>query len=123
MVVALPIMMYDFWLWRAEKDEREGRIRRVPPNYGLDMLDVYDDIKARKWNERLAVWLEDWRGWNRITTNTRFPTLDERTKRKDIKRARLIRSMLKIQAYQVSHCSQKLPWKTLTRSIGSYLQE
>lgn len=123
LVISLPIAMYDFWRWRAERDEKEGRIRRIPPNPALDMLDIYDDIKDLKWNERVAVWLQDFRAWSRIWPDNDFPTISNKHKKENIKRDALIRKMLRIRAYQVSHCSLQLLWKTLTRHIGSYLQE
>ena len=123
MALAVPIMMWDLEKYRLEVDKKEGRIRKIPKNQAEDMQDIYDQIRNRKWNERLAVWLEDFRGWNRQLSDIRFPTLSEKTKKKDAKRDKLIRRILRINSYQVSHCSRQLLWTTLKRSIGSYLYE
>ena len=123
MAIAVPLIMWDVERWRLEKDKKEGRIRRIPKNQAEDMQDIYDDIRNRKWNERLALWLEDFRGWSRITTNTEFPTRKDKNIKKSIKKDKLIRQILQVNEYQVSHCSRQLLWKKLTRSIGSYLYE
>ena len=123
MVIAIPLIMWDIERWRLEKDKKEGRIRRIPKNQAEDMQDIYDDIRNRKWNERLALWLDDFRGWGRTQENTEFPNLSDKTIKKDIKRAKLVRQILRVNAYQVSHCSRQLLWKKLKRSIGPYLYE
>ena len=123
MAIAIPVIMWDIERWRLDKDKKEGRIRRIPKNEAEDMQDIYDAIRNRKWNERLAFWLDDFRGWCRIQENTDFPTLRDKTIKADIKRAKLVRQILRLNAYQVSHCSRQLLWKKLKRSIGPYLYE
>ena len=118
--LALPVAMMDFSNWRAARDKKEGRIRKIPKyDPADDMLDIYEDVKNRKWNEKLALFLEDFRGWSRKTPETDFPIITEKMKKKDKRYTDRINKLLKINAYQVSHCSRQFLWKTLTRSIGS----
>ena len=99
--------MMDFSNWRAARDKKEGRIRKIPKyDPADDMLDIYEDVKNRKWNEKLALFLEDFRGWSRKTGETDFPIITEKMKKKDKRYTDRINKLLKINAYQVSHCSR-----------------
>lgn len=118
--LALPIAMMDFSNWRAARDRKEGRVRKIPKyDPAEEMLAILEDVTELKWNKRLALFLEDFRGWSRKTAETDFPTITEKMKKKDKRFTDRINKLLKINAYQVSHCSRQFLWKTLTRSIGS----
>ena len=118
--IALPIAMLDFHDWRAHRDRKEGRVRKIPKyDPAKEMLDILEDVTELKWNQRVATFLEDLRQWNRKTPWTDFPTKSEKAKKKDQRFIDRINKLLKINAYQASHCSRQLLWKALTRSIGS----
>ena len=118
--LALPIAMLDFHNWRAARDRKEGRVRKIPKyDPAEEMLAILEDVTELKWNQRLATFLEDFRGWSRKTGETDFPTITEKQKKKDKRFTDRMNKLLKINAYQASHCSRQVRWKTLTRSIGS----
>ena len=118
--LALPIAMLDFHNWRAARDRKEGRVRKIPKyDPAEEMLAILEDVTELKWNQRLATFLEDFRGWSRKTGVTDFPTITEKQKKKDKRFTDRMNKLLKINAYQASTCSRQFLWKTLTRSIGS----